>query len=187
MQKSRVRLSPHLVAQTQSSYPPPSYAGLLRLVGSIFLITALFLVVRHYYPGGQPTPNTLPQDEAVLGAENNQAKSSEYYLYEVADGDTLFSISKKFQIKWGEIVEMNDLREPYALERGQKIKLPTNTATKQQQFYENLKNKIYIVEEGDSFVGVAQKLNVSVTDLLRSNPELHAPDFLNVGQVLRLP
>lgn len=147
---------------------------------------AAFFVFRYFNTANHQS-NTLPQDQTVLGAQQSELPPSDYYLYEVQNGDTLFSISTKFQVKWGLIVDMNNLNEPFALDAGQKLKLPTNAITKQQQFYENLKNKIYIVEEGDSFVGIAQKLNVSVTDLLRVNPELRSPNSLRVGQVLRLP
>lgn len=139
--------------------------------------------------GGDRAPeiSNLPEDQSVLGTQDTNIDPNQEYVYEVQEKDSLFSISERFQVNWEEIVELNNLSEPYLLRPGQEIKLPTSLVTKSQQFYENLKNKIYVVEEGDTFVSIAQKLNVSITDLLRANPDLDSPDFISIGQVLHIP
>lgn len=142
------------------------------------------LAVRQY-PGRVPEKAlNLPQTESILGAET---QNDDFYAYQTQPGDSLFSLSEKFQVNWGELAALNSLKEPFALEPGQSLKIPYSAATRQQKFYDNLKKKVYMVEDGDSFVGIAQKLNISVTDLLRANPDLQSPDFIRVGQVLRLP
>lgn len=183
--KSRVRLSPRLIAQT-SPNPSLQPQKFFKIGGMFFLIAAAILLVRTFAVQPNGTPD-LPNTESVLGAEDVETGPVNYYIYTVSPGDTLFSVSQKFQVNWEAIVDLNGLREPFALAAGQHLRLPQSPATRQQQFYDNLKKKIYLVEDGDNFVSIAQKLNISVTDLLRANPELTTPDQLRVGQILRLP
>lgn len=184
MNKSRVRLGPYLLAQTTPT-PAPKSPKFFKTVGLTVLVVAAILLVRANSQQVAKNPAGLPKDESVLGAE--APVESDFYVYEVEAGDTFFSLSQKFQVNWEEMANLNNLQEPFALERGQKLKVPHSSATRQQRFYDNLKKKIYAVEQGDSFVGIAQKLNISVTDLLRANPDLQSPDFIRVGQILHLP
>lgn len=190
MRKSRVRLHPHLIAQTT---PNPNFTPkrLMKLSGAIFLLAAGFFVVRMVAssPGEislEQNTGPLPQDEQVLGAQAIDG-SPDYYLYQVKDRDTIFSISERFQVKWEDIARLNDLKDPYFLTPGASLKLPTSPVTEQQRFYDNLKYRIYVVESGDTFVSIAQKLNISVTELLKANPQLESPDLLQPGQKLNLP
>lgn len=178
-------MGPHLVAQT-SPNPNPGEYRFFKVAGVIFLIAAVIFIINSFEKADK-TQSGLPQDEAVLGAQTTQGNGEGYYLYTVLEGETLFSISEKFEVGWREIVDLNALSEPYSLSPGQRIILPESNVTKQQEFYENLKNKIYVIENGDTFVGIAQKLNVSVTDLLKANPQLDSPDLLTVGQSLNIP
>jgi LysM repeat protein len=130
---------------------------------------------------------TLPDTQSVLGVQKEDATPNNYYYYDAQPGDSLFSISEKFQINWETVVQLNSLKEPFTVSTGQKIRLPANAQTTQQQFYDNLKKKLYVVEAGDSFVSIAQKVNASVNELLSANPELKSPQILHPGQILRLP
>lgn len=183
MNKSRVRLGPHLLAETTPT-PQSQNPKYVKTLGAALLIVIAILVIQHF-AGSTPSGDGLPQNEAVLGAE--APANSDFYVYQVETNDSLFSLSQKFQVAWEELVALNSLQEPFLLTPGQKLKVPYSAATRQQKFYDNLKKKIYVVEDGDSFVGIAQKLNISVTELLRANPDLSSPDFIRVGQTLHLP
>lgn len=184
MRTSRVRLGPQLLAQTNPR-PTSKRPNVLKAIGAGLIIVALIWVFQDRSGNVTKNPISLPESETVLGAE--AAVSSDFYIYEIENSDTLFSISERFQVAWEELARVNGLKEPFALARGQKLKIPFSAATRQQRFYDNLKKKIYVVEQGDSFVGIAQKLNISVTDLLRANPDLTSPDFIRIGEVLQLP
>lgn len=184
MRKSRVRLGPHLLAQTHPN-PAPTGQKFFKIAGITFLIAAGVFLVKGLGRQEPAQSSPFPEQEEVLGVQ--AAPNAEFYLYQAQKGDSLFSISEKFKVKWETIVKLNGMSEPFFLKTGQQLKLPLNAVTQQQRFYDNLKNKIYVVAEGDSFVGIAQKLNISVTDLLRANPDLSSPDFIKVGQILRLP
>lgn len=182
--RSRVRLGPHLIAQTTSN-PNPKYPKYFKFSGIVVLAILVMLGIRVYEGKNEREASSLPDTQSVLGAQENQKGG--YYVYEAQKGDTLFSLSQKFQVGWEDLVSLNSLKEPFTLDPGQELKIPASAKTKQQQFYDNLKKKIYVVEAGDSFVGIAQKLNVSVTDLLRANPNLQTPDVIKPGDTLKLP
>ena len=186
MRRSRVRLGSHLLAQSETNTKKLSGERFFKIAGVIFLVAAFIFTIKSFTGDDGGKTADLPEEKTVLGAQTEAVVGQDYF-YEVQKSDSLFSISERFRVNWEDIVDLNGLREPFSLQPGQKIKLPTSEVTERQKFYENLKNKIYAVEEGDTFVGIAQKLNVSVTELLRANPDLPSPDFISIGQALNLP
>jgi len=173
-----------LLAQTSPKRSSSSNGTIAKYLGVAFLIAALVLFIRRF---DNDQAGQLPGTTDILGTQTIIAPPTDHYQYEVKSGDTLFSISERFSVNWELVVSLNELSEPYFLEPGREIKLPINEITRTQQFFDNLKNKIYVVESGDTFVSIAQKLNISVTELLRSNPQLESPDTLRPGQILSVP
>ncbi|MBR5599063.1 MAG: peptidoglycan DD-metalloendopeptidase family protein [Alphaproteobacteria bacterium] len=90
----------------------------------------------------------------------------------VQKGDTLYRISKIYQVPLRGIIEKNNLKAPYALNVGQELSLPTHQK--------------HIVKKGETLYAISKKYNIDITSLSRLN-DLKAPYSLNVGQVLELP
>lgn len=90
----------------------------------------------------------------------------------VQKGDTLYSLSRKYQVPLRGMIEENNLSAPYALNIGQTLRLP--------------KRRTHIVAKGDTLYGISKKYNVDITSLSRLNG-LDEPYTLNVGQALALP
>lgn len=90
----------------------------------------------------------------------------------VQKGDTLYSLSRKYQVPLRGMIEENSLSAPYALSIGQTLRLP--------------KRQTHIVAKGDTLYSISKKYNVDLTSLSRFNG-LEAPYTLSVGQVLALP
>lgn len=90
----------------------------------------------------------------------------------VQKGDTLYSISRRYEVPMREVIELNRLRPPYNLNVGQILRLPAA--------------KYHVVEKGDTLYSLARRYNVDVTSLSRSN-KIAAPYTLAVGQKLVLP
>lgn len=90
----------------------------------------------------------------------------------IKKGDTLYSISRKYNVPLREVVESNNLRPPYALRIGQRLKLPTA--------------KYHIVSRGDTLYNISKRYNVDMSSLSRTN-KLQAPYSLKIGQRLLLP
>lgn len=90
----------------------------------------------------------------------------------VQKGDTLYSLSRKYEVPLRALIEENNLSAPYALNVGQNLRLPVR--------------QTHTVAKGDTLYSISKKYNVDITSLSRLN-ELKAPYTLNVGQVLALP
>ena len=97
--------------------------------------------------------------------------------YTVVRGDTLWNISKRFDVPVDEIKRLNNLNSNL-LYVGQVLKLPEyETATDT--------NITYIVEKGDTLYSIARKNGISVNDLKKYNDLIS--DNLAIGQELNIP
>lgn len=115
----KIKLSRRLkwsVGKTQTS------ASRLWLLGGFCMAVALFLTLNVF----QTSQNTEPTTPRVLGAtaENQTPKKVQFIDYVVQRGDTLFSISQKYNVSWGTLAELNDLQAPFSLKQDQTIKVP---------------------------------------------------------------
>lgn len=90
----------------------------------------------------------------------------------VSRGDTLYSISRRYDIPLREIIEVNNLRPPYSLNVGQVLRLPSA--------------KYHVVSRGDTLYNISKRYNVDINSLSRANG-LQAPYSLAVGQRLQVP
>jgi LysM repeat protein len=68
---------------------------------------------------------TVKEIETVDNTETvqNEEDGSENKIYTVKEGDTLFGIANKFDTKVVDLVELNELKEPFEIKIGQKLKI----------------------------------------------------------------
>ena len=90
----------------------------------------------------------------------------------VQKGDTLYSISRRYNVPIKDLININHLSSPYTLYVGQKIALPTK--------------QYHVVQRGESLYSIARMHNVDITSLSKVN-HLSTPYALHVGQKLLLP
>ena len=90
----------------------------------------------------------------------------------VRKGDTLYSISRYYNVPIKELITANRLSAPYTLYVGQKLRLPTK--------------QYHIVQRGEGLYSIARMYNVDITTLSKVN-NLQTPYSLSVGQKLLLP
>jgi LysM repeat protein len=64
---------------------------------------------------------------------------------------------------------------------------PVPAATKTEKAGGVTKTKVYVVKEGDTLSGIADKYGVTVTELKTINPELPDDSTLVVGKKIRVP
>lgn len=93
-------------------------------------------------------------------------------VHNVIPGDTLWRVSQRYKIPMQDIVQANDIKPPYTLSVGQRLRLPPP--------------REYRVRAGDTLYGVSRVFDVSTADLARQN-NLRSPYILRTGQILRLP
>ncbi len=103
------------------------------------------------------------------------SNSSNYFDYVVQSGDTLYSISKRYNLSIDTIKSLNNLTNNN-LTIGQVLKLPTSAGT----------NYIsYSVVKGDSLYAISRRYNTTVDEIKNLN-NLNS-NILTIGQILKIP
>lgn len=123
--------------------------------------------------------NNLSSNFITIGQRlniNNNVSTSDDNLYVVKKGDTLYSISRDYNVSVNDIKNLNNLSDNL-LSIGQVLKLP-NTSSDNS-------NITYIVSAGDNLYSIARKYGVSVSDIMEYN-NLKS-NLLSIGQVLKIP
>ena len=90
----------------------------------------------------------------------------------VQKGDTLYSLSRTYNIPIRDIIETNHLNPPYTLYVGRVLQLPVA--------------RYHTVAHGDTLYNISRRYNVDITTLSKLN-NLREPYTLSVGQKLALP
>ena len=110
-----------------------------------------------------------PAPVSVYGTSQGPGSAG---VHNVAPGETLWTVSQRYNIVMRDIVLENNLQAPFKLYAGQRLLLPAP--------------REYRVRSGDSVLEVARLFDVSASEIVRIN-DLQAPYGLRSGQVLRLP
>ena len=108
---------------------------------------------------------------SYLGYPYETNNSSKEYI--VKRGDTLYSISRKYNISIDDLKRINNLISN-DLSIGQIIKLKEET-----------NNPIYIVQPGDTLYSISKNNNISIDDIIKINNLNNS--ILSIGQELYLP
>lgn len=90
----------------------------------------------------------------------------------VEKGDTVYSLSKKHNIVLRDLIDANNLRAPFSIFVGQKLKTPDK--------------RIHVVAAGETLYSISRRYSVDLNSLAIEN-KITAPYSLSVGQKLRLP
>ena len=93
-----------------------------------------------------------------------------YQIYKVQKGDSLWSISKKYNISVPELIDLNNL-EDLTLQINQELLVPNSND-----------NNTYTVQKGDTLWSVAKKFNLTVDELKELNNLTN--NLLSIGQSL---
>lgn len=93
--------------------------------------------------------------------------------YTVQKGDTLYSISKKYNIPVEELKELNNITNN-AISTGQVLKIPTTKLS-----------DTYIVQKGDTLYSISKKYNTTPDELKRINNLIS--NQLSIDQILLIP
>jgi LysM repeat protein len=180
----------------------------LSFVTSVLLAFALTaaLVGLGFYTGILPTPrgatagspSPRPSGFAVVSptpsvatAEPTQAPTPEATptvagdTYVVQEGDFLSGIGEELGVPWQLIAEANGIQPPdYTIQVGQVLIIPDVGAIPSGSG--GLDGDTYVVQAGDSVIGIAEALGVDPTDLADFN-NLADWNSIQPGQVLYIP
>ena len=99
----------------------------------------------------------------------------ELSIYTVKNGDTLYSIARKYNLTVDELKSLNNLASN-TLQIGQKLNVKRE---------EPIINNSYVVQKGDTLYGIANKFGVNVNTLKDINKLNN--NIISIGQILEIP
>lgn len=114
--------------------------------------------------------------QLILEEPENQV---EYDIYTVKKGDSLWSISQKYNINVNELIKLNNL-DNTTLQINQTLKVPKTVI--EESPIQN--EETYIVQKGDTLWSISRKLGISVNELKDLNNL--TSNLLNIGQQLKI-
>lgn len=123
---------------------------------------------------------------AKAGAEvNTPAAFQKFISHQVADGETLSSIAKKYGVDEKEVVKLNpDARK--SLYEGLVLILPSNAAQTTSITQESPKLITHKVKRKETLYSIAKKYEVTQEDIKKYNKHLYS-EILRKGDKLRIP
>lgn len=110
------------------------------------------------------------------------ANNDEFISYKVTKGDSLWSISQKYNVPLDLILPYNNMKEKDILFPGQIVKIPQNNlpSTEMTDYI------IHIVKKGENLWSIAQKYNLSV-DLILATNSITNSELISIGQDIKIP
>lgn len=116
-----------------------------------------------------PTGTQQPAEVVNYGVKGGAGSAG---MHTVLAGDTVYTVSQRYNLPLREIIALNSLDAPYHLRSGFRLKLPPPND--------------YKVRAGDTLNNISRVFGVSVSEMANLN-HLAAPYTIEPGQVIRLP
>jgi len=141
-------------------------------------ITALLLCLSPMLLAGQVVEGDIPSVQRSTDKVKIDGKN--YYIHIVKSGETLYSISKAYEVSQSDIAVNNpDIYN--GLKIGQALKIPVRASESK-----GTDDYIYhIVAKGETLYSISRRYNIPVDVLTSINPEVK--DGLLVSQVILIP
>lgn len=100
-------------------------------------------------------------------------------IHVIQEGDTLYSLSRQYNVPLSLILRANPYAEVYNLQLGEEICIPMI------QPIPNVEFVTYIVREGDTLESILEGFGISIEDILRyNNMTANNPQ---IGDMLQIP
>jgi membrane-bound lytic murein transglycosylase D len=124
------------------------------------------------------------------GSEHKKQKNETQQAgtYKVVDGDTPYSVSRKFDITLDELVALNNLDKNNPV-----IKIDQMLSVKQQTVQPAKRESVsssnmikYEIVQGDNLYKIAQNFSISLEELMNAN-DFNDNTLLHAGQIIRVP
>ena len=114
---------------------------------------------------------------------------AEDVIHIIEKGDTLYSISKKYNTPVDSILKKNNLSDPSKIKIGQKLIIPVGSSEKNDKKTNTKTNSeelTHVIQKGDTLYALAKKFGVKFSDILKLNG-LSEKTPLKIGQILKIP
>ena len=112
----------------------------------------------------------------TLTIPSNDVNEEDYVVYEIQNGDTLYSIARRYNTKVDSIKAYNNLVNNF-LRPGDTIQIPITPVETEYN--------TYTVQKGDTLYSIARRFNTTVADLLAINNNLNS--ILQIGELIKIP
>lgn len=115
-----------------------------------------------------------------------------FYLHSVSPGQTLFSISRAYEVDQAEIMKHNPNLST-VLQAGLTLRIPDKSVpgkprTTTAQPNDTVRSFLqHTVAPGETLFGIARLHNVSVQQVINANPDITNFDNLQIGQAIKIP
>ena len=127
---------------------------------------------------------SLSEDQR-LATTQNKKRGSYQLTHEVKSGDTLWDISRKYDISTRSLAKWNGMAPTDPLMPGKTLVIWVNEASDEQKRDAIMRTLTYTVKRGDSLARIAQKFNIRTSDITKWN-NLNPKKYLQPGQKLTL-
>lgn len=131
-------------------------------------------VVRDIRANNVVKDNYLEEKKEVKKEE----RDVDYTFITVKKGDNIIRLAKKYNMEFSDIVELNNLKKPYNIYIGQKLKVFDNT---DKEDY-----KVITVKKGDTLLRIALKYDMSLREVSTIN-NIEPPYNVYIGQKIKIP
>ncbi|WP_102798704.1 lytic transglycosylase [Bowmanella denitrificans] len=119
-------------------------------------------------------------------AETQAKPRASYQLsHQVKSGDTLWDLSRKYDVNVRSLAKWNGMAPTDPLIPGKKLVIWVNKVSSTQSDNAIMRTVTYTVRNGDSLARIAGKFKVAIDDLARWN-QLNANKYLQPGQKLKV-
>lgn len=107
------------------------------------------------------------------------SNNDEFITHKVTKGDTLWSISKQYNISFELILGLDNIKDKDTLSINQIIKIPQGNLPAADY-------TVHIVEKGDTLWTIAQRYNLTV-NLILANNNISNSELISIGQKMKIP
>jgi len=128
----------------------------------------------------------LPGGESAPGGSEISA-DGKFILHTVAKGETLYKLSKKYDVAESEIKRYNKHLYSAELRRGETVKIPNTTeaVAEEDSTKPAVTNRKHIVKPKETKYGLASMYGITIAELEQMNPEIK--EGLQIGTILNVP
>ncbi len=119
-------------------------------------------------------------DYSIISTHFGRGTTMYCIHYVIKDGDTLYRISRHFNISLNDIIEANPLINVYSLFTGTTICIPVSVPQNRYMNYTT-----YLVKEEDTLGKILDENNINLADLMEFNKLDDI--YLSPGTTLRIP
>ena len=113
----------------------------------------------------------------VIPVEKSDVTEKSGTTYEVKQGDTLCSISRKYGVSLQDLLSVNSMNKDDKIKTGDILKIPTGFT---------VEGPIHYVKEGETISSIAKNYGISVISLCNAN-SIGNPNRLRTGRLLVIP